>query len=213
MVTPDAVAPSFESLYAELRRLARRELHKGGVADHMSDTTLLHEAYLQMSGRDGLVFADRGHFLAYAARAMRGIAIERLAAIDPRLAELVHLKFFAGLTFGEHRAQGGAGKHQGQGNQGVGHGRTPVRGGAAVCGACWGNRGWPKKHDIASPCRVRSRVADSSHSGVSHATEGSGDECIGHDSGGRRVRMRAFSKLCRRVRPGAEVRQRQGQLQ
>ena len=147
MPDPETDAPSFEALYAELRRMARRELFKGGQVGQMSPTTLLHEAYLQMSGRSGLQFADRAHFLAYAARAMRGIAIdharargaqkrggglditaldtfvsdnamspvdaaaedleqigqavERLAAIDARLAELVDLKFFAGLTFAE----------------------------------------------------------------------------------------------------------------
>ena len=35
-------APSFETLYAELRRMARRELFKSGQAAQISPTTLLH---------------------------------------------------------------------------------------------------------------------------------------------------------------------------
>jgi len=75
MPVPDANAPSFESLYAELRRMARRELFKGGEVGQMSPTTLLHEAYLQMSARPGLQFADRAHFLAYAARVLPPLGI------------------------------------------------------------------------------------------------------------------------------------------
>ena len=147
MALSDTQPLTFEALYTELRRMARRELYKGGQAAHMSPTTLLHEAYLQMSGRPGLQFADRAHFLAYAGRAMRGLAIDharargaqkrggdlditsldtfvadnamagadaaaehleqlaqamdRRGAIDARLAELVDLKYFVGLTFAE----------------------------------------------------------------------------------------------------------------
>jgi RNA polymerase sigma factor (TIGR02999 family) len=36
----------------------------------------LHEVYLDLSGREGLAFPDRGRFMAYAARAMRGLLID-----------------------------------------------------------------------------------------------------------------------------------------
>ena len=39
-------------------------------------TTLLHEAYLTISGREGTVFPDRARFMAYAARVMRGLIID-----------------------------------------------------------------------------------------------------------------------------------------
>jgi RNA polymerase sigma factor (TIGR02999 family) len=132
----------FAVLYDELRRLAQRELRRCGNALTLGATTLLHEAWLSMSGRDGVVFPDRARFMAYASRAMRGLvidysrsrqtqkrggafeitslptqvpdiaadsveleriadAIDELAALDPALAELVDLKFFGGLSFGD----------------------------------------------------------------------------------------------------------------
>lgn len=71
-----AAAALFALLYAELHRMARRELAKSGVAVTLGATTLLHEAYLDISGRDGAVFPDRGRFMAYAARVMRGLIID-----------------------------------------------------------------------------------------------------------------------------------------
>ena len=41
----------------------------------MSATTLLHEAYLDISGRER-AFPDRHRFLAYASRVMRGLIID-----------------------------------------------------------------------------------------------------------------------------------------
>jgi len=67
----------FALLYADLHRLARREVFRFGPQPEMSATTLLHEAYLDIQRRDGLAFPDHGRLLAYAARAMRGIAIDR----------------------------------------------------------------------------------------------------------------------------------------
>ena len=66
----------FQRLYAELHKLARRELWKSGAADSMGATTLLHEAFVNMSERDTIVFPDRARFMAYAARAMRGLIID-----------------------------------------------------------------------------------------------------------------------------------------
>jgi RNA polymerase sigma factor (TIGR02999 family) len=67
----------FARLYADLHRLARREMARHGPQVAISPTTLLHEAYLNIQHRGGLVFPDPWRFLAYAARAMRGVAIDR----------------------------------------------------------------------------------------------------------------------------------------
>ena len=58
--------------------MARREVRRQGEASPVGATTLLHEAYLALSSRDRLVFPDQAHFLAYAARAMRGLVIDRV---------------------------------------------------------------------------------------------------------------------------------------
>jgi RNA polymerase sigma factor (TIGR02999 family) len=66
----------FSALYAELHRLARRELARPGAAVSLGATTLLHEAYLDMAARDGPSFPDRARFMGYAARVMRGLIID-----------------------------------------------------------------------------------------------------------------------------------------
>jgi RNA polymerase sigma factor (TIGR02999 family) len=66
----------FDSLYSELHRMARRELAKQGPAPGLGVTTLLHEAYLSISGRERAVFPDRARFMAYASRVMRGLIID-----------------------------------------------------------------------------------------------------------------------------------------
>ena len=64
----------FEALYGELHRMARRQL--AHIRAPMSATTLLHETYLNLSARSEVVFPDRARFMAYAARAMRGVVID-----------------------------------------------------------------------------------------------------------------------------------------
>ena len=66
----------FTALYSELHRLAKRELARHGAAVSLSATTLVHEAYLDMAGRDGPAFPDRARFMGYAARVMRGLIID-----------------------------------------------------------------------------------------------------------------------------------------
>jgi RNA polymerase sigma factor (TIGR02999 family) len=134
----------FSALYAELHKLAERQLRaSSGVP--ISPTTLLHETYLGLS-RGQAVFTDRGRFMSYAARVMRSLiidfararraqkrgagfqmtqletgvaeehvasavddrmlerlslALDELAVHDPRLAEVVDLKYFCGLSIAE----------------------------------------------------------------------------------------------------------------
>lgn len=132
----------FSLLYAELHRLAEAQLARSSGGTTLGTTTLLHEAYLEMSGREEAVFPDRARFMAYAARAMRGLilnhargqqalkrgrefvftpidetmadssgerpdlerisaALDELSALEPRLAQVVELKFFCGFSFEE----------------------------------------------------------------------------------------------------------------
>jgi RNA polymerase sigma factor (TIGR02999 family) len=76
--TGDAAASSalFAALYRELHEIAERQLRTNGRDLTLGTTTLLHDAYLNISRREGVQFASRGEFLAYAARAMRGLTID-----------------------------------------------------------------------------------------------------------------------------------------
>src|SRR5882757_10266148 len=66
----------FTVLYAELHSLAQRQLRRNSSLT-LSPTTLLHETYLEMSGRgSSTAFPDHARFLAYASRAMRGLIID-----------------------------------------------------------------------------------------------------------------------------------------
>lgn len=68
----------FTFLYRELHQLAERQLHRGGSGLTLGTTTLLHEAYLNLASREGVTFPDRSRFLAYAARAMRGLVVDHV---------------------------------------------------------------------------------------------------------------------------------------
>jgi RNA polymerase sigma factor (TIGR02999 family) len=125
-------------VYEELRRLAHRYM-SSQRADHTLQTTaLVNEAYLRLAGQEQPNFANRSHFLAVAAKAMRQIlvdhartalrlkrgsgakavdldeaallspdptreildlneALEKLAALDARKANVVELSYFGGL--------------------------------------------------------------------------------------------------------------------
>jgi RNA polymerase sigma factor (TIGR02999 family) len=66
----------FTAMYEDLHRMARRELSKRGVGVTLGATTLLHEAYLDISARERAAFPDRNRFLGYASRVMRGLIID-----------------------------------------------------------------------------------------------------------------------------------------
>ena len=66
----------FAALYAELHRMAERQLSRNGSDLTLGTTSLLHEAYMDMAGRAGAVFPDRARFMAYAARVMRALVID-----------------------------------------------------------------------------------------------------------------------------------------
>ncbi len=134
----------FLLVYEELRRLAAQRLANEASGLTLQPTALVHEAYLRLTGKDGVeqIWDGRGHFFAAAAEAMRRILVEnarskqrgkrgggqqrisleaaeslvqapsedlvaldealvRLTAHDPVKAEVVNLRFFAGLTMPE----------------------------------------------------------------------------------------------------------------
>jgi len=67
----------FALFYNELHRMATRELRRNSSMT-LTPTTLLHETFLSLSMRDSAEFGDRSRFMAYAARAMRGLIVDYL---------------------------------------------------------------------------------------------------------------------------------------
>jgi RNA polymerase sigma factor (TIGR02999 family) len=130
-------------VYDELRKLAAARMTNEAAGHTLQPTALVHEAWLRLTENEpSTQFANRAHFFAAAAEAMRRILIdharrkatgkrghgwerlnldnieiaadadddtlllvneslEKLAHEEPKAAEIVKLRFFAGLTLEE----------------------------------------------------------------------------------------------------------------
>jgi RNA polymerase sigma factor (TIGR02999 family) len=71
-------------VYAELRRIAAREMRREKPGRTLQTTALVHEAYLRLLKDASLSFQSRAHFLGIASRAMREILIEHARARSAR---------------------------------------------------------------------------------------------------------------------------------
>lgn len=69
---------AFELVYADLRRLARRQLRAASPGP--GATSLVHEVWLRVGQSDALNVNDREHFFALAARAMRQLVVDHARA-------------------------------------------------------------------------------------------------------------------------------------
>lgn len=79
-------------VHADLRRLARAQRRRVMVGETLSTTALVNEAYLKLRRADYPGLADRAHFLALVARAMRQVLIDHART---RLAERQRLALIA----------------------------------------------------------------------------------------------------------------------
>ncbi len=66
----------FPLVYAELRRIAHRQLGRERSDHTLGTTALVHEAYLKLVDQTRAQITDRAHFFAVAARAMRRILVD-----------------------------------------------------------------------------------------------------------------------------------------
>ncbi|MDZ4813501.1 MAG: ECF-type sigma factor [Pseudomonadota bacterium] len=64
----------FAAVYAQLMRLARRQL---GPGDTLNTTGVVHELYLRLANDSAASIGNERQFLGYAARAMRNLLIDR----------------------------------------------------------------------------------------------------------------------------------------
>lgn len=72
----DALDDLLPLVYDELHRIARGQRQRISGQQTVNTTALVHEAYLKMSQGKGQEYADRGHFFAVAATAMRQLLID-----------------------------------------------------------------------------------------------------------------------------------------
>jgi RNA polymerase sigma factor (TIGR02999 family) len=133
----------FETLYADIHRMARARLAENGPLTLLNPTSLAHEAYLRLHGAGRIDLDSRGRFMAYVSQVLRSVivdfarkrntdrrgggiakitlntdiaesvgnqdddilriddALQELARTDPRLREVVEMRYFAGLNYEE----------------------------------------------------------------------------------------------------------------
>ncbi len=70
----------FPLVYAQLRAAAQLQMAGEQTGHTLSATALVHEAYLKLAGFRDVPWANRGHFYAAAAKAMRRILVDRARA-------------------------------------------------------------------------------------------------------------------------------------
>jgi RNA polymerase sigma factor (TIGR02999 family) len=76
----EPTAEMMEALYEELRELARSRMRRERQGATLRTTELVHEVYLRLGKPPHRGWANRAHFFASAAEAMRRILIERARA-------------------------------------------------------------------------------------------------------------------------------------
>ncbi|MBD3730061.1 MAG: sigma-70 family RNA polymerase sigma factor [Sphingomonadales bacterium] len=76
MRPPDHADELFAETYDTLRRIASRQLNRQVGTASLNTTLVVHEAWLKLSQSGTRAYADHGHYLATAARAMRQILID-----------------------------------------------------------------------------------------------------------------------------------------
>lgn len=74
---PQAAEVLLPQVYEELRRLAAYKMAQEPPGQTLQATALVHEAWLRLAAQDNQTYANRTHFFAVAAEAMRRILIDR----------------------------------------------------------------------------------------------------------------------------------------
>ena len=68
-------------VYAELRKLAHRQLRLERPGNIFESTALVHEAYLRLVGQKDAHWQDRAHFFAVSAQIIRRILVDQARAL------------------------------------------------------------------------------------------------------------------------------------
>lgn len=70
------VADYLPQFYAEMRRLARARLARGGPLTLLDTTALVHESFLRLQRAKDFPVSNSEHFLAYATKTMRSVVVD-----------------------------------------------------------------------------------------------------------------------------------------
>ena len=73
---PEGMERLIPLVYAELRRVAHRQLAAEPAGHTLSTTALVHEAYLRLADQTRTAWASRAQFFGLAARAMRRVLVD-----------------------------------------------------------------------------------------------------------------------------------------
>ena len=95
-----AVDELFGLLYPDLRQLAHSRLRRSGRFTLLDTTSLVHESYLRLFKAGSLEAADKGQFMAYAARVMRSVVVDfvRRRAAERRGGDAVRVELDADVA-------------------------------------------------------------------------------------------------------------------
>jgi RNA polymerase sigma factor (TIGR02999 family) len=90
---PAALEKLTPLVYAELRRIARRQMRDERPGHTLQATALVNEAFLRLGGGEGVGWHDRSHFYAVCAQVMRHVLIDhaRAHARDKRGGGALHV--------------------------------------------------------------------------------------------------------------------------
>lgn len=77
--TDDRASGAYQSIYAELKKIAAAQMAREPAEHSWSPTILVHELYLRNGGAPEHAF-DRKQFYGYAAKAMRSILVDHARA-------------------------------------------------------------------------------------------------------------------------------------
>jgi RNA polymerase sigma factor (TIGR02999 family) len=75
-----AADQAFALLYADLQRLAHSRMRRSGSITMLDTTALVHESWLRFQRASDAVFADKQHFMGYAARVMHTVVVDFVRA-------------------------------------------------------------------------------------------------------------------------------------
>jgi RNA polymerase sigma factor (TIGR02999 family) len=76
----DALDQLTPLVYAELRRIARRQMSRERDGHTLQATALVNEAFIRLSGQEKHSWQDRAHFYAVCAQVMRRVLIDHARA-------------------------------------------------------------------------------------------------------------------------------------